>query len=168
LIPLHAKRIVHNKVRQDNVYSDESEQGVRLTWLGTEPCPGVCLSGPEGRQTVIDLLSGALNRWALPAIRERFAARYLESLAPEVMCGEPATLQSDVFSVAAVGVLCAMAPIRDLDQLAAIRVRWARGDFTELAIIQDSRTRAVMEQCLGESPETRPANASVAAHLLGL
>lgn len=167
LIPLHDKRIVHNKIRQDNVYSDGSEQGVRLTWLGTEPCPGVCLSGPEGRQNAIDLLSGALNRWALPAIREGYAARYLESLAPEVTRGEPATLQSDMFSVAAVAMLCTMAPIRNLDQLASVRARWAQDVSTELAIIQDSRARAVMEQCLSESPEKRPASASVAARLLG-
>jgi hypothetical protein len=164
---LHDMRVVHNKVRQDNVYSEGSEQGVRLTWLGTEPCPGVRWAGQAERQT-IDMLSGALNRWALPEIREAFAARYLESVSPEVMRGEPATPHSDLFAAAAVAVLCNLEPLRTLAELEAIRGRWAQGDFTDLAIIRDSHVRAVMEQCLAVNPETRPASASVAVKLLRL
>jgi hypothetical protein len=167
LIPLHDRRIAHNKLRQDNVYSEGGASDVRLAWLGTEPCPGVPLS-MQDRERTIDMLSGALNRWALPALREEFATRYLESLAPEIMRGEPATPQSDLFAAASVAVLCNLAPMRTFTQLEGIRERWSRRDFAELTIIKDPHVRTVVEQCLANSPEMRPESASEVAHLLVL
>lgn len=167
LASLHDRGIVHNKVRQDNVYLADDGAGVRLTWLGTEPCPGVDLSAHDASDTV-ERLSGALNRWATPATRAACAVRYLESMAPEVMRGEPASVQSDMFAAAAVALLSASAPLQTFAQLEQIHARWAQGDGSALANIGDDRIRAVMAQCLASDPKKRPKGASEAMRAISL
>lgn len=166
LIPMHDKRVAHNKIRQDNVYLSDDGADIHLVWLGTEPCPGISFAEQDSALTV-GMLSGALNRWALQETREACAARYLESVAPEVARGQPATPASDVFSAAAVVALGLCAPIKTLDQLAQIRHRWAQGVFTDLDQIKDAAARSVIKQCLATDPAMRPGNAHQAAQLLG-
>lgn len=167
LLPLHGQNVVHNKIRQDNVYLRDDDSPVRLAWLGTEPRPGVDWAG-QGRPRTVEMLSGALNRWALPALREGCAARYLESQAPEVMRGEPPSPQSDLFAAAAVAALSISDPIHTLDQMEHVRGRWAAGDFSGWAALADTRTRSLMAQCLASSPQARPDDAQQVAHGLGL
>lgn len=166
LVPMHDKRVAHNKIRQENVYLSEDGADILLLWLGTEPCPGVSLANPNNAGTLA-MLSGALNRWALPETREACAAQYLESLAPEVIRGQPATPAADLFSAAAVVALGLCAPITTLDQFAQIRGRWEQGVFTELDRIRDATARSVVQQCLATDPAARPAHAREAARLLG-
>lgn len=158
LYTLHENGVVHNKVRRDNVYWADEGKPLRLAWLGTEPCPG--MNFLEQKQTrTIDLLSGALSRWPLASTREEFAARYLESLAPEVLRGEPATPQSDLFSTAAVVALTLGGPIITIEQLWHRRRCWAEGSFRELDRVKDEKTRLALEHCLKSSPSERPVNA---------
>lgn len=167
LLPLHEKGIAHNKIRQDNIYRADKDEGHRLTWLGTEPYPGTDFIG-QGRARTIEMLSGAFNRWVLATTREEFAARYLESMAPEVMRGNPATPASDLFSVAAVIALTFIEPIRTMDQLEQLHQRWAQGDFAELPRIADVAVQSVIRQCLASDPKARPADAREAAKFLEL
>lgn len=166
LIPLHDKRVAHNKIRQDNIYLADDGADIHLVWLGTEPCPGISFAEQSSARTV-EMLSGALNRWALQETREECAARYLESVAPEVARGQPATPASDVYSAAAVVALGLYTPIRTLDQLAQIRRRWEQGVFSELDPIKDATARSVIKQCLATDPAARPKNARQSAQLLG-
>ncbi len=166
LLPLHDRHIAHNKIRRDNIYLTDNDGGITLAWLGTEPCPGIDFS-IQDRARTLAMLSSALNRWALEATREECAARYLESLAPEVMQGHPATPASDVFSAAAVAALGMSPPIGTLGQMTEIRYRWAQGIFSELDPISHPGIRSVMQQCLENDPLKRPGNARQVAQLLG-
>jgi hypothetical protein len=165
LIPLHDRDIAHNKIRRDNIYVGEDDGKITLAWLGTEPSPGTDFLIQDTARTRA-MLSGALNRWALESTREEYAARYLESLAPEVMQGLPATPASDVFSAAAVTALGMLPAIQTLGQMTEIHRRWAQGIFSELDPITDTGIRSIMKQCLESDPLRRPENARRVAELL--
>ncbi len=166
LLPLHQRRVAHNKIRQENIYLEGEEQTLRLTWLGTEPCPGINLQ-EQGEDRTIAMLSGALNRWARNAVRETFAARYLDSVAPEVIQGRPATPASDIFAAAAVTALQTVPPVQTLEALRHLRHRWATGHFAELRQLGDAKVRRVLEQCLSSDPAQRPADAMEVMRRLG-
>lgn len=155
LAPLHAHGVAHNKLRQDNVYLSE-DGGVRLAWLGTEPCPGVALGHDAETES---RLSGALNRWATPATREACAVRYLESVAPEVLRGETASPRSDVFSAVAVALLSAMPPVDSWTQWRQLRARWAAGEVSAAEAGGDARVRELLACCVATDPHARPADA---------
>lgn len=158
LVGLHDRAVAHNKIRQDNVYRTADGRGARLAWLGAEPCPGVDLSVDASADSLARL-SGTLNRWATPATRETCAARYLESLAPEIIRGEPASLRADVFAAAAVAVLSAVPPIDTLATLTQYRARWNGGASLARASMGDPHVQAVLARCLATDPLTRPADA---------
>lgn len=166
LVALHARDIAHNKIRQDNVYRTADHGGVRLTWLGTEPCPGITLATEPSANTTLARLSGALNRWATPATRETCTARYLESLAPEIIRGEFATPRADVFAAAAVAVLSAMPPIDTLDQLKQVRACWESGGGLAECAVGGARVDALLARCLATDPLKRPADAREALRAL--
>ena len=164
---LHQHDIAHNKIRQDNVYfENEGDHNFRLTWLGTEPHPGTALDIHDAQST-IKLLSGALNRWAQPDTEEMFAARYLECVAPEIMRGEPATLASDLYSVAALSLLAHSQPNSRLRQIGQQRQVWESGNIQTLENITHSRLREIIHQCLNNQPNLRPTSALDVAKQLG-
>jgi hypothetical protein len=159
LAPLHAHGIVHNKVRQDNIYLDGSHGDLvyRLAWLGTElPVEGDW-DDPLSQDTQARL-STALNRWARPATRERVATEYLEAVAPEVAAGGPATPAADIYALAAVVVLSQTETVDSREALGACHGAWRAGRLPE-ALAADARLNELLTRCLQPQPERRIADA---------
>lgn len=157
--PLHARNVVHNKIRLDNVYVTAEGPGprVRLAWLGTEPLPAMLAGGGTGDS--VAALSGALNRWARPETRERFAAGFLEAIAPEIGDGAAPSPASDVYAMAAVVALSQDAPPITLGALAERRDRWTAGRFPD-ALLADPALADLLATCLQPDPARRPATAA--------
>ncbi|RMH08930.1 MAG: glycosyltransferase [Nitrospirae bacterium] len=163
LIPLHQAGIVHNKIRQDNVFFNPVRNTYHLAWYGTEPVHGrrIVLE----RQDVIRLFAQAVDKRAREAIRERFATWYLEAIAPEVLAGEIPTPRSDIYAVGAV-VLLALLPkdLRTLEEIQAIRDQWAIGHLSLPADQAHRALRAILAQCVSPNPMHRFADARELHH----
>lgn len=161
---LHAQAVVHNKIRLENVYVDPQTGSLHLAWLGTEPCTGQDFTQTP-KDNLVAQLSGALNRWARPDVREMFCRRYLDCMAPEVLTGQPATPRSDIYSAAAATIFF-MQPDQD-----------PSGDFLRsrepemLARIEsirqnDPALHGLLLKCIASQPNQRPGDATLALRLL--
>ncbi|NWG39424.1 MAG: glycosyltransferase [Hydrogenophilaceae bacterium] len=160
LAPLHEAGIAHNKIRPENIYVDQQTGSVKLMWLGVEPLPGVAYANMPKRE-LASSFSGALNRWARTDIREIFAERYLNYMAPEVMAGMPASPRSDIYSVAAVVLSFAQACIGRFEKPTG-PINERMGILKTELILEDSSLKTLLEKCLAQNPEHRPQDASQA------
>jgi len=154
---LHSCGIVHNKIRQDNIYFYDENNCFVLYWLGTEPISRKPFSKLSNND-LINLLSGALNKWALPETREMFAVRYLEAMAPEVIDNGNACLQSDIYSAAAISLLTLHPPLKTMNQL-----KGRSGRTCCLRVLSsmgiNKRIENLFRRCLKSDPRERPADA---------
>lgn len=165
LAPLHAHLIFHNKIRRDNVYWDQHHSQYVLAWLGTEPSPSLPLQ-QLSEVDLIKCLSGALNRWATAQTRQMFAVRYIETQSPEVMRGEPASVASDLYAVAAIAVLGTQSAAATVDDSRRLQQEWAHGHFGYRGSMMSASLATVLQRCLQLNPQERPA--TVAEVLRGL
>jgi len=154
LIPFHSAGVVHNKVRLENVYWDRPQRSLYLAWLGTEPVSG---RGPlMVRERAIELFGSALDRWADAEVREGFAARYLATVAPEVLAGEASTPASDVYAVAAMVLLFfSDQDIATVTRVNELREGWTRGAFRLRAGLRIEPLEAILRKCLAADPRER-------------
>ncbi len=159
LAPLHQHGVVHNKVRQDNVYVDSSlgNAGFHLAWLGTEPPEGIAW-GDDLSAELLARLGSALNRWARPDTKERVASEYLEAVAPEVLAGGKATPASDLYAAAAVVVLTCMPEMDRRDLLTKQRLDWAQGQLP-LQVRDNAILCELLSECLQTDPQLRKTDA---------
>lgn len=153
LIPLHHAGVVHNKIRQENVYISQDGKEIYLAWMGTEPTGAFRFSD---RTKILSIFGSALDGRASEDIRERAAVAYLESVAPEVMAGAEPTFRSDVFAVAAVVASTYGSTPRTLPALQARREAWFGGlrqPMDRLHLVSP-----VLTACLSADPFQRPAD----------
>ena len=154
LIPLHEAGIVHNKIRQDNVYVGEGGKEFHLAWYGTEPPPRKKLL--VDKEWTINTLGRAVDKRANERIRERFANYYLEAVAPEVLEGEETSLRSDVFSVGAVVLLSLMnKEIWTFTQLHQLRGEWAGEEVSLKECTSWRNLRSILCRCVSLNPSNR-------------
>lgn len=163
LAPLHEAGIAHNKIRPENIYVDQQTGAVKLMWLGVEARPGLDLSS-QHEDNCINMLSGALNRWASYEIRNMFARRFLAFLAPETFSGIPATQLSDLHTTA---LLIWNYAKKTGKQNAFIGLdQNNRANINECEISgADSELSRILKLCLDPLPDKRPRNS---LHVLDL
>lgn len=156
LAPLHEAGIAHNKIRPENIYVDQQTGAVKLTWLGVEPFPGQEISALPNFQRD-QLFSGALNRWALPEIRNMFAERFQVFMAPEILNGSPATPQSDLYSAAAIAINYTQIKPRDSSLLDCQSSQQLFNSHVENGDL-DIGFVEMLKLSLNHRPEKRPSN----------
>jgi len=159
LAHFHQHRVVHNKIRRDNVYYDSNEDAWKLAWFGSEYSQNLKFSNISNEH-LVELTNG-LDKNARPHVRERFLCRYLEAIAPELLHGAPPSLHSDVFSAAAVAVFSlSNAKIKSLQKLKERREALAKGNFVEIQHKMGKKLYQVLSTCLEWNPSKRFKNAT--------
>ncbi len=153
LAPLHSRGLVHNKARLENVYQDRVTGRVALAWLGIEPHSGTRLWSDD--DSLIERLSNALSARTARAIRERYATRFLEFVAPEVIDGVAASPASDVFAAAAVALRACGEELETLSTLRARRRQWEAGVFPEVPRGFPIEAETFLAKCLETNPARR-------------
>lgn len=162
LAPLHQAGIVHNKIRQENIYCDDN--AYYLAWFGAEITANQKISTNTSETT--NLLSSALNRWAKPATKEQCAVAYIESLAPEQLLGDKITPAADIYAAAATTLLALCPELTSYSDFLRVRDQWNQGIFENLSLIEDEKVRTAISNCLNVPPENRPCDASAVLNKL--
>jgi glycosyltransferase involved in cell wall biosynthesis len=154
LSQFHRSGVVHNKIRQDNIYVGPHGRDLHLAWFGTEP--------PQQRTAdnawLIGAFGGAVHRQASAEVRERYAVRYLESVAPEVLAGDRPTPRSDVFAVGAAILRHLGEEIETWADLNRVKAEWATGHSAR-SIDGSSEIHALLMRCVSRDPSQRPESA---------
>ena len=153
LMPFHAKGIVHNKIRQDNIYIGDNNR-FYLAWYGREPFPA-SKSLIVSSQEAIQLFGSAVSKWASVEIRELAATSFLEAIAPEVLQGDHSTPSSDVFSAAMIIYLVCSEEIKNLAELQARRSEWARGEIPPTLNQMDKKFIELLKRCVSSNSRER-------------
>jgi glycosyltransferase involved in cell wall biosynthesis len=159
LAPFHRAGVVHNKIRRDNVYLETDGRGPYLAWLGTEPPRRALRLRAE---SAIELFGQAVDKRTVAAVRERCAASYCESIAPEVLEGEAATLRSDIFALGATLLFHLHGDVPTLAEVAQVRSSWTAGPDPRLGELGPILARSV-----AFDPAARFASATELGQALG-
>lgn len=164
LAHFHQQGVIHNKIRQDNIYYDPIEDTWRLAWFGSEFSQNL-LPSSRTKENLVKV-TDVLNKNTRSYIRERFLCHYLEAIAPEVLQGEPPSLSSDVFSAVAVVLLTLGENIETLQDLEERREAWVKGNFPETKDGMERNLYQVISACLAWDLNKRFKNATEALNAL--
>ena len=167
LCKFHKAGIVHNKIRLENIYLSRIEKSANLTWFGNELSDNFAF--PEAHKDILDIFSKALDQKANSTIKEKFATRFLETVAPEVIKGQRPSFQSDIFSLGAL-LLCYMD--NDFEKISVWekkRKNWYKGDFCiDRDNYPNDKLKEILLKCVAEDPKDRFRDACSLQHELQL
>ncbi len=154
LEPLHSKGIVHNKIRLENIFVSTKYKRNKyyLAWYGSE-LPAK--KNFNDNVLLLDYFGNYVSRWATKDIKEMFATRYIETVAPEVLEGKGVSLNSDVFSAAMVIYLLASEEVNSLNKLKVKRQEWMQGIVPNILKEYDEYFLKVLKKCIAFNPNER-------------
>ncbi|MEW6536570.1 MAG: glycosyltransferase [Candidatus Auribacterota bacterium] len=147
----HQAGVVHNKIRMDNIFSQDFSSGVYLAWFGSELSQGE--KYPDDTASLVKLFATALDKRASSEVRETAAVQYLMPIAPEVLNGEQATLQTDIYSLGTVIAQYLSAPVSTLKKMNSVREQWSTGIFTGQMF--DAQITPILRRCCAQDPKKR-------------
>src|SRR5262249_50540858 len=154
LATFHRAGVVHHKIRRDNVYLERDGSACHLAWLGTEP-PQRSFELETG--WAVESFGHSVDKRTVQAVREGYAVSYCESIAPEILAGQPPSSRSDVFALGAT-LLCHL-----LEDVSTFRgLRQLRSSWTSLPIACESRLGElgpILARAVAADPSARFASA---------
>jgi hypothetical protein len=155
LAAFHQAGVVHNKVRRDNVYVEPDGSACHLAWLGTEPPPAAFALDAGW---AVEAFGHAVDARAVPAVRERFAVSYCESIAPEILAGHDPTPRSDVFALGATLLFHLTDSVSTFRELRHIRSAW--GSAQDVNASRIGELGPILERSVATDPAVRYASAT--------